>query len=387
MGLVSFVKRMPWQELTLCVALAIYAVFGSPTPDNFGFPETLVLFFLAVSLRPLGPGQYPLAWVFLVYGLSIPLGLGLLSGSNPASLLRDLIPFLFLFFPLFFGGKDAGGRMVLAASICSIGVAFSFRAIFSFVSAQDVLLVGSPPDLLYLANSPEVLFAAVYLLGGGVQHMTDPAKNRWHGSAMVLLGIFPIVAMGLMMQRASFGFLMLAGGIGFFALLWKNPKAALVVFAVFSLIAAGAWDAVSLWAGAMADKTRLVGVNSRVEEWSAVLRLVTESPGTAIFGLGWGAMFENPAVGGLPVLYTHNFFSALWLKTGLVGVFLGAIYIADLLRRSLGNLVSSSVFLAALAGPLLISGLLYASYKSLGFGLLLLMIFLVSGVKNREEKP
>jgi hypothetical protein len=74
------------------------------------------------------------------------------------------------------------------------------------------------------------------------------------------------------------------------------------------------------------------------------------------------------------VNYTHNFFSAMLLKTGLIGMALAVVYIAGLFT-SLGRLVRAVLILTlAIAGPLLIDVILYASYKWLDFGLLLLIL-------------
>ena len=118
----------------------------------------------------------------------------------------------------------------------------------------------------------------------------------------------------------------------------------------------------------------------RLEEAQAVWLSVADSPLTLLFGQGWGATLESPAVGGIRVNYTHSILSGMLLKTGLAGLFLTVAYLAAIAVR-LGRLAGSRPLLAgALAGPLLINIFFYASYKSLDFGLILLLIVAESAV-------
>jgi len=114
---------------------------------------------------------------------------------------------------------------------------------------------------------------------------------------------------------------------------------------------------------ALWDKTRVHGGNMRLDEGVAVLEMIGRDLPSALFGTGWGGTFQSPAVADIRVNFTHSLPSALLLKTGLIGF-----------DRTVGFMLS---------GPLLISSLLYASYKSLDFGFLLLLI-VVLGARRRD---
>ncbi len=87
-------------------------------------------------------------------------------------------------------------------------------------------------------------------------------------------------------------------------------------------------------------------------------------------------LVQSPAVGGLTVNFTHSFLTTYWLKTGLCGLALALLYLARL-GRMLASIAPRRPLLAgAMAGPLLIDVTLYASFKSLDFGLVLLLIAL-----------
>lgn len=85
-------------------------------------------------------------------------------------------------------------------------------------------------------------------------------------------------------------------------------------------------------------------------------------------------MFSSPAVGGLEVNYTHSLLTTMAMKGGAAMfalcllVLAGAVYEIFLIFQSDKN----GGF--ALFWPLLIPAFLYASHKSLDFGLILLLI-------------
>ena len=134
-------------------------------------------------------------------------------------------------------------------------------------------------------------------------------------------------------------------------------------------------------------KTQLVGLNSRAQEWQTVLDLVFRDWGHALFGYGWGVRFENPAVGGLPVLFTHSLLSALLLKTGVFGAGLVFTTLVFVVLKALPVLAQRRALFLILVFPLLISGGIYASYKSLGFGLILLVFFEKAHLKLEKKSP
>jgi hypothetical protein len=96
----------------LVLAVAVYACFSSPTPDQPGWAEgaVAVLLVLAVGVRRavlafLPETRMPL-WrlaggLLLIYGFSVPVLNGLWRGHDMGLIMRDVIPFLFLTMPLF----------------------------------------------------------------------------------------------------------------------------------------------------------------------------------------------------------------------------------------------------------------------------------------------
>lgn len=363
-----------------CIAflagLTFYYLFSSPTPDHLGAAEYTIAALLAAAMWPsLNLAHMPL-WLLFFGGALVPALVGVLNGQIPGDIVRDGAAFAFLFLVLVYRrvSVDIGDWLLWA--VAGGGALFAARTVVSYapyLMAGSNGALGTPPDLLYLANSPEVMFAALWFLGQGLQAI---CADRIRPLAAFYLGLSALCAlsMGLMMQRAGIAIFSGAGLVMTFYFARQSPRSLVRLLLFWTLLGVLFWPYAHALVSALLWKTHVVGLNSRYEEWMTVLRLVGASPSTLLFGEGWGGRLANPAVGGLSVLFTHSFFSALLLKTGVIGCLLGlagmALVFAKLVVVARHNLLLGF----ALFWPLLISVTIYASYKSLGFGLLLLII-------------
>lgn len=385
------VRLHHFQIFCFSLACIIYGLFGSPTPNSPGLVEAVtgVLLILAVggagfahSVRSVtfrATGERAGGAVFLAYGLSAPLLVALSSGHALSSVVRDLLPFLFLFCPLFFAPlfseRREDGRVVLWCLVL-IGLLFSLRSL-----AMQTGLCGffCADELLYLENMPTVLFACLFLIGAGMNFFMrghSAHKSLVFPLFLVLAGI-PLLALALSLQRASLGAVLIYVLIVFGLHFYSRPKRsvfALVVLGIFIFCSAVFVPLADFPTAEILGKTALVGFNNRPQEAAAVWDAVAQNPLSLFFGLGWGAHFNSPAVGGLSVNFTHNFFTTMLLKAGLCGLIFSVVYIAGLIRVLARTISSDAVLGLALAAPFFIDILLYASFKSLDFGLTLLMI-------------
>lgn len=372
-------------RILFVAALALYSVIGSPTPDAFGLAEIAILICLALSFCISFSKQALSGFVLLGYGFSVPVLFALINGYPVVEIIRDIVPFVFLLLPILYFYRQEQDKHFLLFSIIGIGLSFSIRSLSSFgvsIWYPDEWL-GSPPDLLYLANSPEVLFSAVALI---YLACFGRSYNLGIRILFLILSALPLLAMMTLMQRASLFYIVALIVSGLIILIWQKPKMAagfIVVIAGFVFMANSFLAEIY---GQMTFKTQMVGLNSRGAEWIAVFREVSQSPARFLFGLGWGANFEDPAVGGLRVSFTHSLISSMLLKTGVTGVALFFVYGVGLLRQAWRNLMQYPLYLCALAGPLLIGLSLYASYKSLGYGLLLLLLSSLANGKRLEQQ-
>ena len=375
----SALSSINFKNLCLFLACAVYALLGSPTPGALGAPEIVIMSFLLFAINPgalrdlfvlrqRDSGDVT-GRVLLLYGLIICTITGMISGNNTASILRDVIPFLFLFLPLFFAPASASRNYnlhFLIAGVIVIGLGFSVRSLYG----------AAPEDLLYLENMPTVLFSALFLIGVGMQSLMHRSRlaNVAFAVCVFAMSMLPLMAMAGAHQRASFGAAAIYIALILTMFFIKNQGRTIFVTG----LVAGLWyctgmPLAEMWP-VMMEKTAAVGFNMRPQEMAAVWAVVTADPLTFLFGIGWGGHFHSPAVGGVNVNFTHNFFSSFLLKTGFCGMMLAGIYVVAFLAKLSQVIRVWPVLGIAIAAPVLIDLTLYASFKSFDFGLMLLMI-------------
>lgn len=379
-------------------ALIVYAALGSPTPDSLGVVEGILALLLAASigpaaaLRPFGigknvpPALIPAQALFL-YGLSFPLLIGGLAGNDAGGMARDAIPFLFFLLPLL-GMHLADTRekaRILSLIMVAMGLAFAGRDLVRLTDFALLAPLAADP-LSYLANAPTVLFAALMLAGlagRGVMFGRGLGHFAW---AIVLgaLAIVPLIVMAAAMQRASLGMMAVVIALWLAQAFYTAPLRAMRLLAPLVILGVLGWPYLEGLYGVLAAKTGAVGLNSRLEELGAIWGAVSSDPLSLLFGLGWGAGFASPAVGGLQVNFAHSLLGAMLLKTGLIGVLFSLFYLAGFIRPLLRHWARDSVLALALLAPFVIDVFLYAAYKSLDFGLILLLIA-AAREKNKEN--
>ena len=131
----------------LCLSILFYAGAGFPTPDQPGLVELLVGAGLILSLglpqsafsllitSSAEPLWMKTARLLLIYGLSAPLLVGVLSGNAMGAILRDIFPFLFMLLPFF--AYDLHRRLnekqskILLYTVLWAGIIFSLRGLIN----------------------------------------------------------------------------------------------------------------------------------------------------------------------------------------------------------------------------------------------------------------
>ncbi len=377
-----------YRAIALFCACLIYALFGSPTPDSLGIADYVIALLLVISIgigrardvifQPSKRRFWKSAGqVFLLYGLSLPMIVAVLSGHNILDIIRDVIPFLFLFMPLMLlpllRAKPYYFRSTVVVVVL-IGLLFSLRSI---VMRYDIGCdLWCSDELLYLENMPTVLFSCLLLIGIGMQALMNglSIRNIAIFIAVITLAVLPLMAMIVTLQRASVGAVVLYVVILLIYFLYKSPVRGinLIFIGIVTLIVINI-SFMSVFAP-LWQKTSVVGLNMRPQEFEAVWAVISADPWTYMFGIGWGGMFYSPAVGGLSVSFTHNFFTSMLLKCGVLGLILCIAYVWGLMERLTRVILKNIVFGLALLAPILIDLTLYASFKSFDFGLMLLMI-------------
>ncbi|MBX2833574.1 MAG: hypothetical protein KTR28_01235 [Micavibrio sp.] len=384
----SSLLSLPFYQVRLfCffAALSVYALFGTPTPDSLSHIEAIIGVLLMVALLPgvlsafdfNGDRQLVerIAQVFFIYAIVLGMIMAAVQGAGLNSILRDFAALIFMMLPLFaIGviGSAAQGRSILVYSIVFSAIAFSYR-----------VTNGADP-LAYLANSPYMLFAALYLVGIGMSQFVErfTLKSLALSLGLIALSLYCVWPMALTEQRASIGI------YGAFIVLWSlilavnAPKRA--IWLIIAGLVAAYYFRVEIGGVVeeMLSKTARVGANARGAEMAAVWHAISENPLTVLFGQGFGAAFHSPAVADIKVYFTHGLVSSLLLKIGVIGAILGLGYIGVLLVNALRSTRSNIVLAVATIAPVLIDTFLYASFKSLDFGVVLLLIWVIGSSKK-----
>lgn len=372
----------------LFVAVLFYGALSSPTPDQPGWVEIVVGGLLVYAASPVcwflslrrglkGPVQQ-LALLLLVFAL-VPLGIAVMRGHPETSVIRDILPFLFFLLPLFlhhvFEERPHYTKWLIAAMLL-LGIFFSVRSLLDVTGLLSIWFESYSAEPTYFANAPSVLFAALFLIFGAGYKIVFARGVRDFVVVAVffLLATLPVLAMALSLQRASFGLMALCAVLLTGVVVWKYPARLYRLLLLFLPLAIFLLPfAQEIWT-LLSQKTQSVGLNMRAEEWSAVWGNIEGNALYIFFGMGWGAEFSSPAVGGLHVNFTHGLASSMLLKTGVVGMVLSLLYVAMIGREGIRVIRFRPILFLALACPIFIDTFLYASFKSLDFGLVLLLL-------------
>jgi hypothetical protein len=391
-----------WPAVWLALAAVVYGLFGSPTPDAPGWAELAAGICLVLAAGPLtgaaaaagadlrarrGPGWPAVAALGFAIALWPALIRGMAAGWPAATMVRDLLPLAFLFLPLFLArrlagalGAEAAVRLV-AGTLALVGVLFAAR--YFAITGLQVGWLGeqAPSDgLLYLANSPAVPFAAVLLPLLAFERLAGPHPARWPAAlAMLAGGALCAAALAATLQRAALAAAGLAAALYLARRAIDRPQAVLAAVAAGAALLALEGD----WAGRLGQllawKTAEVGLNQHAAEIAVALDVAARSPGHALFGAGWGALFESPAVPGYRVGYLHALPLYLLAKGGILGLLAVGVYLLALAPAFARLWAGRPALASAAAAPLAVGLLIQPSFKYLGFGLVLTLVALAAG--------
>ncbi len=385
--------KLPAFALFLIFAVLIYALFGSPTPDHPGWVEAVVGALMILSIGSAGflkalsfkrPKGFYLngLYLFFIAGLIVPSFAAIYAGNDPSLIIRDILAFMFLGLPLFLSARlksypDAAH--IFSYVLIFTGLSFCFRTLL------PVFNIWIPQgELLYLSNSPLAIFAAVFLSGLVWSCMLYPSTiNTLKGVIATGLVVLVLSAMVLDVQRATIGAVILSFVAFMLASFVETPLRVVIPFALVVVVAILFHPAFETVINAMAHKTATVGLNARIAEAQAVYDQIQQSPVSVLIGQGWGATFSSPAVAGLEVNYTHSLLTTMLLKGGFLLFGLCVFVVMAALYQIFLIFQQDRVRSLCLLWALIIPAFLYASHKSLDFGLVLLMV----GVWSVGIKP
>ncbi|NYZ14926.1 hypothetical protein HL658_20460 [Azospirillum sp. RWY-5-1] len=384
----------------LCGAVGLYGALGAPAPPSLRWIELgiAVLLLVAVGLRqPLlaaagsgfrdGPAWAMAGTLALLWLTWVPLLRGVWQGWEPTDILRDVVPLFFLFLPLLLvpilSREGDGAAEALCGALMLAGLLFALRwwrqQGWEFGAFGERTL---GDGRTYLLNAPAVLVAAIGLPALSLRLAGRGGAASWAVAiAAGLAGAVCLTALAGAAHRLALGIAMVAllAICSIQAARAPRVSAVLVLLAcallvAFHEVAVGTLDR-------LIEKTRLAGANARVEEAEAVLRVVSASLPSLLFGEGWGALLANPAVGEWRVSYSHTFLTYVLLKTGVLGLAAFAGWAGAMAWLAWRLLRNDPVLALVCLPPLLVPFGLHTSFKYLDTGLLLAVVA-AAGCRN-----
>jgi len=378
-------KARDMRFIFLIAGLILYALVGSPTPDKFSWPVIIIGFLFLFALGPeaffkaLSFENRASLWelsgkILMIYGISIPLIGAAFHGYDLIYVFRDIIAFFFLCLPLFVVNSIRQSKrkeQIFLWALLLIGLCFALRTL-----GPAYGFFPEPSELLYLANSPLVLLSAILLLGyaGRYSCQNRAPQNIFISLVLITLFLVTFTALLVDVQRGPVLAIILSVIIWLSLGLLFRPVQTIRISFVLMFIVVLSLPVLSNILDMIALKTTQVGLNMRLQEAQAVFEATNQPFTTMLFGLGWGAGFYSPAVGGLEVTFTHSLLSYIYLKAGFIGLVLTVLYLCSFLYMIADIFVRSPVKGMALFWPLTIPVFFYASHKSLDYGLVLSLI-------------
>lgn len=392
--------------------------FGSPMPPEITWLEIVTgcgLLMggvaLAGSVIREARRQRPARWCLILTALLffIPLCVGLMHGNAWSDMARDIFPLAFLLLiPILLtysasSANSATLRTLMATALAFVGIctAITFfvgalnlvestdqmvammRGGFGQVMPSHISLAGLEEEvrIVFLKlYDPAMLFAAIFLSSWGAVLMVE----SWRGWApgMILAGMGAFIAYGFMiLGLRAYAALFVLAVLAVSLTKWRDRG---LYIRLLPFILAGCilfWSQIWAVLQLLWIKQQAVGTNGKAEEWLAVASVVFSSPKTALFGIGWGGMLNNPILNET-TRFTHSALSFYLLKSGVLGLIALLFIIVILLfqgrRLGHGGALTSSqlIFLVSCLPPLVIGVLFEPTYKMMSYGVILALFVL-----------
>lgn len=411
------VKSNTVYMLLFFLMAVVYGSFSSSSPDHIGVAEIFIglclLVFVGVQ-RPLlifdlsqrdkvvMDVSVPLyVRISFLYLLIVPTISGVAINQNEiGNWVRDIIPLIYMFLPVLLLSlvrkHPEKWLFVVLMSLSLVGILFSLRVILdpSFVvSATGAFRVDhteSNPD--HLMQDTTVNFVLAFFLCLSLWFLL---KQKWFMAFTFLsIAFVPLIVVLASVLRAPVGLSLLSVLLTLFYFMKSQNKrvrvlyiAGTVILFVVTFYGKDIFDFFDLFIQMLVLKQEIHGISSRDLEAMAVLNATFSSVGDLLFGQGLGGTIANPIGQGAQWRFVHNMVMYFLFKFGIVGLLACLAYFYWLLRLYIKSMKGNflTVLVISLVPALLISSVLEASYKSLSFGLVLLLLPLMAMVRDNPK--
>lgn len=394
------------------ISLSVYGLLSTSTPDKITIVEILIGFCLLVVVGLEGisellksdkhadeykfkvPKIVKISFFYLIF---LPSLYGLIFFENSLkNWTRDIIPMLYLFLPLLIIKKiNLVPRKLFLYTIlllCLVGVSFSIRFFYDSVGSISNLgtsqIIALNKDNIALDPATQFLLSfascfSIWLLMRG---------KLIYGFIILTISFLPWAVVIGVISRAPifFTFFSIIITIFYWIFLNKNKK-----FGVFFLIIAFVLlfyfnkNYIIFFENTLElliQKNTRYGLNTRGIEFDVVMNSLNSGIFKFFFGNGWGSLIEIPNMYILRNL--HNVFLYFAYKTGFFGLICILIYFLWIIKLVISIGLKNkffSIVMISMINPLVNTGLLQPMFKSLTFGVLILLIPLMFNLKKQSN--
>ena len=386
--------------LTLTLAVICYSVFSVSAPEKYKLTELIIAICLTVfaifnikgTILFIFKKENKQELILFISAILLSAGLliiGILNNHSCFDILRDLIPFFYLFFPILVFSLINENQIIWRKLIISLLVFSAIIMTVRYWSYPESIITELGRNYLPFGKGqfvfePCTIFSSTLLLTLPIINTTGLKRNydialrilMFTGGLFILtLAVATIMRAQVILTILSFSIVVIfkistlegrARNISTLVLLISI----LLILLIFS-------KEIIYFAKIIILKFQYAGLNGKGEEAISVINQAVSDPVTLIFGKGWGATFLNPATGSsVYTRYTHNIFTYFLLKGGIIGVLLLGIYVVWIIRLLIKVFRKKDlpVFLAV-SNTLIIHFMLEGGYKLFSIGLIISILY------------
>lgn len=379
-------ERSHTPYLFFIFSILSYAIFSFPFPKNPGVIEMIIGVLLikatgingVLGLFSFGSKENDLQKIRLAFWflLFIPTITMLVNGWELNDYVRDIIPLVYMFLPLlvFSNLKKSKYILKLPFILSVVGLIFSIR--FFIETESTPLDVGGSvlwDNKKYFSYDPAVLFGAIWFFIRAGEVFSRKITNTLLSICYFLGSFICLTALAAVVQRAPLALFAVACCIYFVKSNIPRIYKVVIIFLLFIVSFEYLGELILNVLDMFYEKQIVHGLNNKDSEFSAVFEVMSLGISTSLFGVGWGGIFYNPAYGML-MSNTHSIISYALIKTGLLGMGAFAIYGSRIIRDILSIYKYDLGVTLASSFSLVIGLLFQPTYKTLSYGVILVII-------------
>lgn len=379
-------------------SILLYAIFSFPFPKNPGITEIIIGVLLVKSTGIKGVfgllsfesneyEQQKIRFAFW-YLLFIPTITMLVNGWELNDYVRDIVPLVYMFLPLLvFSNIKSSKHILMLPHILSVaGLFFSVR--FFIETESTPFDVGGSilwDNKKYFSYDPAVLFGAIWFFIRAGEVFSRSIINTLLSLCYFFGSFICLTALAGVVQRAPLALFALACGIYFMKSNIPKVYKLLIISLLFIVSFEYLGDLIFNVLDMFYEKQQLHGLNNKDSEFSAVFELMSLGLSSTFFGVGWGGVFYNPAYGML-MSNTHSIVSYALIKTGLLGM-LAFVFYASRIVRDILTIFKYDIGVTLASSFSLAIGLFFQpTYKTLSYGVILVIIISYSHYINKMKE-